>query len=405
MATIRIPQVYFAAATCLLLLGAISSFQPQLIAAKPLSKTKLQSPILQDSIIKQINENPKAGWEAAMNPRFSNYTVSQFMHLLGVKPTPQKDLQSFPIKTYPKSLKLPNNFDARTAWPQCNTIGRILGQLVISFYMLLSRFFFDLKIQRQKVLMNSPFYVKCWINFFNEDQGHCGSCWAFAAVEALSDRFCVHYGMNISLSVNDLLACCGFMCGAGCNGGYPIYAWRYFIHHGVVTEECDPYFDSTGCSHPGCEPAYPTPKCVKKCVDGNQIWKNSKRYSISAYRINSDPHSIMAEVYRNGPVEVAFTVYEDFAHYKSGVYKHVKGDVLGGHAVKLIGWGTTNDGEDYWLLANQWNRSWGDDGYFKIRRGTNECGIEEDVVAGLPSSKNFISQVASVDAVAAGVSV
>lgn len=92
------------------------------------------------------------------------------MHLLGVKPTPQKDLQSFPIKTYPKSLKLPNNFDARTAWPQCNTIGRILGQLVISFYTLLSRVFFDIKIKRQKVLMNSPFYVKCWINFFNEDQ-------------------------------------------------------------------------------------------------------------------------------------------------------------------------------------------------------------------------------------------
>lgn len=42
---------------------------------------------------------------------------------------------------------------------------------------------------------------------------------------------------NISLSVNDLLACCGFLCGQGCNGGYPISAWRYFKHHGVVTEE------------------------------------------------------------------------------------------------------------------------------------------------------------------------
>ncbi|XP_062156993.1 cathepsin B-like protease 3 [Alnus glutinosa] len=49
---------------------------------------------------------------------------------------------------------------------------------------------------------------------------------------------------------------------------------------------------------------------------------------------------------------------------------------MGGHAVKLIGWGATASGEDYWLLANQWNRSWGDDGYFMIRRGTNECGIE-----------------------------
>lgn len=83
-------------------------------------------------------------------------------------------------------------------------------------------------------------------------------------------------------------------------------------------------------------------------------------------------------------------VLQDFAHYKSGVYTHIKGYVLGGHAVKLIGWGTTDDGEDYWvcstsqsissfesmhvrkvnwlnflcfvlqLLANQWNRGWGD---------------------------------------------
>ncbi|RLM85275.1 cathepsin B-like [Panicum miliaceum] len=39
------------------------------------------------------------------------------------------------------------------------------------------------------------------------------------------------------------------------------------------------------------------------------------------------------------------------------------------------------------LLANQWNKGWGDDGYFKIIRGRNECGIEEDVVAGMPSTK------------------
>lgn len=80
---------------------------------------------------------------------------------------------------------------------------------------------------------------------------------------------------------------------------------------------------------------------------------------------------------------------KDFAHYKSGVYKHITGGVMGGHAVKLIGWGTSDAGEDYWLLANQWNRGWGDDGYFKIIRGKNECGIEEDVVAGMPSTKNM----------------
>ncbi|XP_047261555.1 cathepsin B-like protease 3 [Capsicum annuum] len=52
--------------------------------------------------------------------------------------------------------ELPEELDARNAWPQCSTIGRIL------------------------------------------DQGHCGSCWAFGAVESLSDCFCIHYGLNNS---------------------------------------------------------------------------------------------------------------------------------------------------------------------------------------------------------------
>ncbi|CAM8898985.1 unnamed protein product [Rhodiola kirilowii] len=316
-------------------------------ASGPQSQLKLNSRILQDDIVKTINEHPNAGWKAAINPKFSDYTVSQFKHILGVKPAPRSLLDSTPVVSHDRSLKLPTEFDARSAWSQCGTISRIL------------------------------------------DQGHCGSCWAFAAVESLSDRFCIQFGTNMSLSVNDLLACCGFMCGSGCNGGYPIAAWRYFKHHGVVTEECDPYFDDTGCSHPGCEPAYPTPRCVRKCVNKNQIWRSSKHYSVSAYRINSDPQDIMAELYKNGPIEVAFTVYEDFAHYKSGVYKHITGDVMGGHAVKLIGWGTSEDGEDYWLIANQWNKGWGEDGLFKIRRGTNECGIEADPVAGLPSTKNL----------------
>ncbi|KAK4282654.1 hypothetical protein QN277_014004 [Acacia crassicarpa] len=336
---------------------AFSPLSLQIIEAEAeeLRSLKLNSHILQEFIVEQINGNPNAGWKAAMSPRFSNYTVGQFKHLLGVKQTTRKELRNTPVKSHPKALELPNKFDARTAWKQCSTIGRILGQ------------------------------------------GHCGSCWAFGAVESLSDRFCIHFGMNVSLSVNDLLSCCGFLCGSGCDGGYPLNAWQYLVRQGVVTEECDPYFDQIGCSHPGCEPAYPTPMCVRKCANGNQLWSQSKHYSDNAYVVNSDPYDIMTEVFKNGPVEVSFTVYEDFAHYKSGVYKHITGSVMGGHAVKLIGWGTSDDGEDYWLLANQWNRSWGDDGYFKIRRGTNECGIEEEVVAGMPSTKNLVLEVADVD--------
>lgn len=87
----------------------------------------------------------------------------------------------------------------------------------------------------------------------------------------------------------------------------------------------------------------------------------------------------------HGPVEASFTVYNDFPTYKSGVYHHVNGSSLGGHAIKILGWGVdaiTNT--PYWLVANSWNEDWGEEGFFRIRRGHNECGIEASVVAGLP---------------------
>lgn len=55
----------------------------------------------------------------------------------------------------------------------------------------------------------------------------------------------------------------------------------------------------------------------------------------------------------------------------------------GGHVVRIIGWGVEN-GTKYWLVANSWNEDWGDKGLFKIRRGTNECGIENYVYGGIP---------------------
>lgn len=57
--------------------------------------------------------------------------------------------------------------------------------------------------------------------------------------------------------------------------------------------------------------------------------------------------------------------------------------LLGGHAVKLIGWGEEN-GVPYWLMVNSWNPDWGDNGLFKIQRGTNECNVDNSTTAGVP---------------------
>ena len=44
--------------------------------------------------------------------------------------------------------------------------------------------------------------------------------------------------------------------------------------------------------------------------------------------------------------------------FSAGVYEHTTGQFLGGHAVKILGWGVDKD-KPYWIIANSWNPSWG----------------------------------------------
>ena len=85
----------------------------------------------------------------------------------------------------------------------------------------------------------------------------------------------------------------------------------------------------------------------------------------------------------NGPISVAFQVFSDFHSYSSGVYtRTAAGQLDGGHAVKVVGWGVDAAGGDYWTVANSWGPSWGMHGYFNIARGKNECGIEQTPAGG-----------------------
>merc|ERR1712107_447405 len=93
---------------------------------------------------------------------------------------------------------------------------------------------------------------------------------------------------------------------------------------------------------------------------------------------------IQQAVMAGGPMEVAFTVYADFENYAGGIYHHVTGEAVGGHAVKLVGWGVEN-GVKYWKIANSWNPYWAEKGYFRIKFG--EGGIDDQAVASSPDAK------------------
>jgi len=52
---------------------------------------------------------------------------------------------------------------------------------------------------------------------------------------------------------------------------------------------------------------------------------------------------------------------------------------LGGHAVKIVGWGA-----DYWIAANSWGTAWGDKGYFKIIMNHPDLKLEENHISLIP---------------------
>lgn len=263
-----------------------------------------------------------------------------------------------------KDQDIPESFDVRTAWPQCSAVtGRV------------------------------------------RDQSDCGSCWAFGSTEAFNDRYCISTGDATTIfSAEDTAACCtGLTCSfsMGCNGGQPAGAWNWFTKAGVVSggdyadinkgTSCKPY-SMKSCAHHvtpppgmvGCDtlPEYSTPKCTSTCSETayGVSYSKDKHFATDSYSVKGVTN-MQKEMMEKGTISVALTVYEDFETYTSGVYQHVTGKSLGGHAIKMIGWGVEN-GTPYWLCVNSWNDSWGEKGTFKILRGSNECGIEGSVVAG-----------------------
>ena len=311
--------------------------------------------------IETVNANKNSNWVSGVNAKFEGASLKEVKALMGTIVDPDWTIRMAPRgHSMLVADDVPESFDARSAWPECESV----------------------------------------INHVR-DQSNCGSCWAHGTTEALNDRICISTGGNNTtlLSVSDTTACCGFrQCNSmGCNGGQVGTPWKWFMNTGVVTggdfgttdtcynytmEQCAHHVESTTLK--SCDDvAQVAPKCNKSCVDDDtRIYGDDKHFSTSSYGLRG-VDDIKADIMKYGTVTSAFTVYEDFLTYKSGVYSHQTGSQLGGHAIKTIGWGSEN-GEDYWLCVNSWNNTWGDMGTFKILMGN--CGINDQMHAGVPGA-------------------
>lgn len=307
------------------------------------------------AIVDEVNSNPASTWRAVLP---SDRDVLRAFDLAGGFKDLPADYVLPRTKTADEYIgDAPDEFDARTAFPQCPSIRTI------------------------------------------RDQCACGSCFAFGAIEAFEDRICIHLAKNVTLSAEDIISCHTDE-NMSCQGGNPIAVWEGIFAgksegDGAIQDSCYPYdIPTCPCNHhslnsslPACpeEGAISTPTCdfMKKfgCEDEGIFRADS------AYLIPTD--TMEQELSKNGPITVAFKVYDDFLTYSSGVYvKGADAKALGGHSVKIVGYGVENSVK-YWTVANSWNSEWGDGGFFKIRRGANECNIESSaVVAGMPSKQS-----------------
>lgn len=349
-------KAFIAASLIALTLGAFAlhSYTTPSLSSTQLFSQKLAS-------IADIVNSSNTTWKAGYNAKWENQSEESFKSFIMdskfIDPSNNPRDQLF-SHSEANINSAPASFDARTNWSNCESISEV------------------------------------------RDQSSCGSCWAFGAAEAMSDRVCIASGQTDQrrVSAEDLLECAGMMYGnMGCNGGQLSGAFNYWHRNGLVdgglyndTTTCKPY-KFAACAHhvtsdvyPDCPSTeYSTPSCKRDCSLGNGAdYTGSKIHASSVNHVSGEAN-MMAEISQNGPVEVAFTVYADFPTYKSGVYQHTTGGQLGGHAVRALGYGTEN-GVKYWIIANSWNETWGDHGFFKILRGSNHCGIEDSGWFGAP---------------------
>jgi len=274
-----------------------------------------------------------------------------------------------------------------------------------------------------------------WRNYLApiRTQGRCGDCFSVATVTAFGDRFAL-YTLNqvksemspCSLTIcdysdiddletyqaafRDLQAAAKHkqtaLANVACFGNTLINAARFLFFQGVPSLKCC----GEGSEHlrstvENFRDVAGLPLCEKlqglqhtHCSDSRQAMRvfRARTYGV----VQGSEEYLKFSIYKFGPFVAGFDVYPDFLDEYTGHGIYIPKPhqaTVGGHAVRVVGYGGgpgTSEPIPYWIIANSWGTDWGDQGYFKMQRGT--CSLEDNVVITIPALNNYMQEPAAI---------
>jgi len=208
-------------------------------------------------------------------------------------------------------------------------------------------------------------------------QGNCGACWCFSAAGALEGAYYLETSKLVELSVQQLGDCTKSKSGSVynlCNGGMPSKALMWEYHNGgMYTESQYPYTKKT--------------EACRTLANKQLVAKMNE-----PVKIPNDEESIIEALITRGPLSAAYYMSARFIRWDWYTHPIYQEDDCPkdnpNHAVLLVGYGRDQDGTKYWTFKNSYGRDYGADGYFKMIRGVNMCGIENIVWSPTPPTRN-----------------
>jgi cathepsin F len=241
-----------------------------------------------------------------------------------------------------------------------------------------------------------------------KDQGTVGTCWAFSTIGNVEGQWALSGRPLIDLSPEYLVDCDGTSDAANnhadCSifGGWPYLAYDFIISSGGLPSDADwPYCSGSGECYPcmqgpinicGPPPYYCDKEITERCKQND--WSASAKIGTWNY-VDSNEDIILESLFEHGPLSVLLDASQ-LQYYKGGIWTgHMDAapSVSGckqqemNHAVLLVGYGVDVDADNvetpYWVVKNSWGESWGEDGYFRILRNANTCGIANEVTTSI----------------------